>query len=128
MSQPVGPPEPWAPTPVFGRVTAATSEVRVEVGCGVSGVSVGCGASGGSVGAAAVVTVTGAVSPVGATVKVPASAVALLNYSPGADDTVTAKCREMLPEPGALKGPLQVSVSPAIAGSLVVTPVVDPAV
>ena len=52
----------------------------------------------------------GAVFPVGATVKFPASAVALLKYVPGVDDTLALKCSETVPDvdptaAGTLNGP-----------------------
>ena len=72
-------------------------------------------------------TVMGAVLPVGATLNDPPSAVALLKYCPGVDDTVTLKCRAAFPPAAAENGPDQVSTWAEMVGLALVTPVARPA-
>ena len=73
-------------------------------------------------------TVTPAVGPVGVTGTDPASALALLRYVPAIAETVTVKCSDTLPAAGTVNGPDHVRVCADTAGSLVVTPLVDPVV
>jgi hypothetical protein len=97
---------------VFGSGAALDVGVGVVVGAVVT----------------APVTVIGAVGPVGVTVVPVAVPPAWFVYVPGVVETVTLKCSMTLPLAGTAKGPLQVSVWPAIPGFAVVTPVLDPAV
>jgi hypothetical protein len=77
------------------------------------------------------VTVTGAVSVADTTVKLAEVPPAVLVYVPGDAFAVTLKCRLSVPgvcpvAAGTLKGPFHVSVEAAIAGSVVVAPVLEP--
>jgi hypothetical protein len=104
---------------VVGAIEVGTTDVDVDVDevlVDVGGVSV---------------TVTGAVSVADTTVKLAEVPPAVLVYVPGDAFAVTLKCRLSVPgvcpvAAGTLKGPFHVSVEAAIAGSVVVAPVLEP--